>query len=70
MRLADLTLPRWRSFDHRTARLPLATANRSPAMVEFVYGPDGEDMYEDSPSGRCSRSDARAGNLSWVPTVL
>ncbi|MDI9889286.1 hypothetical protein QMZ92_34435 [Streptomyces sp. HNM0645] len=30
------------------AWLPLATANRNPFMAEFVYGPDGEDMYEDS----------------------
>jgi hypothetical protein len=29
------------------AWLPLATANRNPFMAEFVYGPDGEDMYED-----------------------
>ncbi|ANP52457.1 hypothetical protein J2Z21_008955 [Streptomyces griseochromogenes] len=29
------------------AWLPLATANRKPAMVEFVYGPDGEDLCED-----------------------
>ncbi|MGW9025762.1 hypothetical protein ACWGQ5_16445 [Streptomyces sp. NPDC055722] len=29
------------------AWLPLATANRNPSMAEFVYGPDGEDMYED-----------------------
>lgn len=29
------------------AWLPLATASRNPAMAEFVYGPDGEDMYED-----------------------
>ncbi|MFF8837544.1 hypothetical protein [Streptomyces sp. NPDC015130] len=27
--------------------LPLATANRNPFMAEFVYGPDGEDLYED-----------------------
>ncbi|MFF5338890.1 hypothetical protein [Streptomyces sp. NPDC013181] len=27
--------------------LPLATANRNPFMAEFVYGPEGEDMYED-----------------------
>ncbi|MCZ7459323.1 hypothetical protein [Streptomyces sp. WMMC940] len=26
----------------------LATSNRNPFMAEFVYGPDGEDMYEDS----------------------
>ncbi|MFE9932982.1 hypothetical protein [Streptomyces sp. NPDC005533] len=25
--------------------LPLATANRNPYMAEFVYGPEGEDMY-------------------------
>ncbi|WP_312018656.1 hypothetical protein [Streptomyces sp. I05A-00742] len=29
------------------AWLPLATANRNPAMAEFVHGPDGEDLYED-----------------------
>ncbi|WP_030698307.1 hypothetical protein [Streptomyces albidoflavus] len=29
------------------AWLPLATAQRNPAMAEFVYGPDGEDMYEE-----------------------
>ncbi|WP_103509678.1 hypothetical protein [Streptomyces sp. SM13] len=29
------------------AWLPLATANRNPEMAEFVYGPDGEDMYND-----------------------
>ncbi|MDB1089094.1 hypothetical protein PJ985_16150 [Streptomyces sp. ACA25] len=28
------------------AWLPLATANRNPSMVEFVYGPDGEDLCE------------------------
>ncbi|MDX3536920.1 hypothetical protein PV721_21585 [Streptomyces sp. MB09-01] len=28
------------------AWLPLATANRNPYMAEFVYGPEGEDMYE------------------------
>ncbi|CAL9279292.1 hypothetical protein [Streptomyces sp. NPDC052644] len=27
--------------------LPLATANRNPHMAEFVYGEDGEDLYED-----------------------
>nr|WP_202451574.1 hypothetical protein [Streptomyces sp. SID4948] len=27
--------------------LPLATANRNPAMAEFVYGPEGEDLCED-----------------------
>lgn len=30
------------------AWLPLATSNRNPSMVEFVYGPDGEDLCEDS----------------------
>ncbi|MFK0043718.1 hypothetical protein ACIQU4_06375 [Streptomyces sp. NPDC090741] len=29
------------------AWLPLATANRNPSMAEFVYGPDGEGMYEE-----------------------
>jgi hypothetical protein len=29
------------------AWLPLATANRNPSMVEFVYGPEGEDLCED-----------------------
>ncbi|MFE7502624.1 hypothetical protein ACFU6O_26335 [Streptomyces albidoflavus] len=29
------------------AWLPLATAQRNPAMGEFVYGPDGEEMYEE-----------------------
>ncbi|MGW1067573.1 hypothetical protein ACWD4F_24015 [Streptomyces aureus] len=29
------------------AWLPLATANRNPSMVEFVYGPEGEDMCDD-----------------------
>jgi hypothetical protein len=33
-------------YGHLLAWLPLATANRNPAMAEFVYGPDGEDMYE------------------------
>ncbi|MFE1151049.1 hypothetical protein ACFW42_28645 [Streptomyces albidoflavus] len=32
------TVPAW---------LPLATAQRNPAMAEFVYGPDGEEMYEE-----------------------
>lgn len=27
--------------------LPLATANTNPAMAEFVYGEDGEDLFED-----------------------
>ena len=27
--------------------LPLATANRNPFFAEFVYGPEGEDMYGD-----------------------
>ncbi|MGW0878679.1 hypothetical protein [Streptomyces sp. NPDC002671] len=27
--------------------LPLATANRNPHTAEFVYGPDGEDLFED-----------------------
>jgi hypothetical protein len=34
-------------YGHLLAWLPLATANRNPGMAEFVYGPDGEDMYED-----------------------
>ncbi|CAM5711202.1 putative protein OS=Streptomyces griseorubiginosus OX=67304 GN=AQJ54_39990 PE=4 SV=1 [Streptomyces griseorubiginosus] len=34
-------------YGHLLAWLPLATANRNPDMAEFVYGPDGEDMYED-----------------------
>ncbi|SEO91485.1 formylglycine-generating enzyme family protein [Actinacidiphila rubida] len=29
------------------AWLPLATANRNPAMAEFVYGPEGQDLCED-----------------------
>lgn len=29
------------------AWLPLATANRNPAMVEFVYGPEGDDLSEE-----------------------
>ncbi|MFI8909658.1 hypothetical protein ACIGV8_29650 [Streptomyces albidoflavus] len=29
------------------AWLPLATAQRNPAMAEFVHGPDGEEMYEE-----------------------
>jgi hypothetical protein len=29
------------------AWLPLATANRNPSMAEFVYSPDGEDLYEE-----------------------
>ncbi|MGX2998211.1 hypothetical protein JNUCC64_28760 [Streptomyces sp. JNUCC 64] len=29
------------------AWLPLATANRNPAMAGFVYGPDGEECAED-----------------------
>lgn len=32
---------------HLLTWLPLATANRNPFMVEFVYGPDGEDLCED-----------------------
>jgi hypothetical protein len=27
--------------------LPLATANRNPFFAEFVYGPEGEDVYGD-----------------------
>lgn len=27
--------------------LPLATANRNPHMAEFVYGEEGEDLFED-----------------------
>ncbi|GAB2592441.1 hypothetical protein GCM10027168_26850 [Streptomyces capparidis] len=34
-------------YGHLLAWLPLATAHRNPGMVEFVYGPDGEDLYED-----------------------
>lgn len=34
-------------YGHLLAWLPLATANRNPSMVEFVYGPDGEDLWED-----------------------
>lgn len=34
-------------YGHLLAWLPLATANRNPDMAEFVYGPDGEDMYEE-----------------------
>ncbi|MGW1132926.1 hypothetical protein [Streptomyces griseoluteus] len=34
-------------YGHLLAWLPLATANRNPGMAEFVYGPEGEDMYED-----------------------
>ena len=29
------------------AWLPLATANRNPAMADFVYGPEGEGLCED-----------------------
>ncbi|MGW0925134.1 hypothetical protein ACWD3J_39780 [Streptomyces sp. NPDC002755] len=34
-------------YGHLLAWLPLATANRNPGTAEFVYGPDGDDMYED-----------------------
>ncbi|MCX4545810.1 hypothetical protein [Streptomyces sp. NBC_01565] len=35
-------------YGHLLGWLPLATANRNPFLAtEFVYGPDGEDMYED-----------------------
>ncbi|MFE9704310.1 hypothetical protein [Streptomyces sp. NPDC005930] len=34
-------------YGRMLAWLPLATANRNPSMVEFVYGPDGEDLSED-----------------------
>ncbi|MFK0175285.1 hypothetical protein ACIQVR_04880 [Streptomyces xanthochromogenes] len=34
-------------YGHMLGWLPLATANRNPFFAEFVYGPDGEDMYED-----------------------
>ncbi|MEV8535217.1 hypothetical protein [Streptomyces sp. NPDC051211] len=34
-------------YGHMLAWLPLATANRNPSMVEFVYGPDGEDLCQD-----------------------
>ncbi|MBQ1094599.1 hypothetical protein KBY55_00420 [Streptomyces sp. b94] len=33
-------------YGHLLAWLPLATANRQPDMADFVYGPDGEDVYE------------------------
>jgi hypothetical protein len=29
------------------AWLPLATANRNPALAELVHGPEGEDLYDD-----------------------
>ncbi|GAA4904352.1 hypothetical protein LX16_3685 [Stackebrandtia albiflava] len=34
-------------YGRMLAWLPLATANRNPAMAGFVYGPEGEDLYED-----------------------
>nr|WTB28994.1 hypothetical protein OG781_05210 [Streptomyces sp. NBC_00830] len=34
-------------YGHLLTWLPLATANRNPSMVEFVYSPDGEDLCED-----------------------
>ncbi|MQS16376.1 hypothetical protein F7Q99_30275 [Streptomyces kaniharaensis] len=35
-------------YGHLLGWLPLATANRHPFLAtEFVYGPEGEDMYED-----------------------
>ncbi|MFI9787931.1 hypothetical protein ACIHEI_31150 [Kitasatospora sp. NPDC051984] len=34
-------------YGHLLGWLPLATANRNPFYAEFVYGPDGEDMYEE-----------------------
>lgn len=35
-------------YGHLLGWLPLATANRNPFLATgFVYGPDGEDMYED-----------------------
>ncbi|WP_069172027.1 hypothetical protein [Streptomyces griseus] len=34
-------------YGHLLAWLPLATANRNPSMAEFVYGPDGEGLFED-----------------------
>ncbi|WP_046501223.1 hypothetical protein [Streptomyces odonnellii] len=34
-------------YGHLLAWLPLATAGRNPSMAEFVYGPDGEELYED-----------------------
>ncbi|MEU6066929.1 hypothetical protein ABZ864_21175 [Streptomyces sp. NPDC047082] len=34
-------------YGHLLAWLPLATANRNPAMVEFVYGPEGDDLSEE-----------------------
>ncbi|GAA3769369.1 hypothetical protein GCM10023083_03440 [Streptomyces phyllanthi] len=34
-------------YGHMLAWLPLATANRNPAMAEFVHGEDGEDLFED-----------------------
>ncbi|WP_103540430.1 hypothetical protein [Streptomyces sp. SM1] len=35
-------------YGHLLAWLPLATAHRNPAMAGFVYGPEGEDLYESS----------------------
>ncbi|MFF5567830.1 hypothetical protein ACFY7Z_19710 [Streptomyces sp. NPDC012623] len=34
-------------YGHMLAWLPLATANRNPLFAEFVYGPAGEDLWED-----------------------
>ncbi|WP_424641273.1 hypothetical protein [Embleya sp. AB8] len=34
-------------YGHLLAWLPLATTNRNPFTAEFVYGPDGEDMFEE-----------------------
>ncbi|MDG5805052.1 hypothetical protein P9869_20730 [Streptomyces ossamyceticus] len=34
-------------YGHLLGWLPLATANVNPSMAEFVYGEDGEDLYED-----------------------
>ncbi|NUP41118.1 MAG: hypothetical protein HOY76_29895 [Streptomyces sp.] len=34
-------------YGHLLGWLPLATANRNPAMAEFVHGPEGEDLWED-----------------------
>lgn len=33
-------------YGNLLAWLPLATANRNPFLAEFVYGPEGEDLYE------------------------
>ncbi len=33
-------------YGYLLAWLPLATAHRNPTTAEFVYGPDGEDLFE------------------------